>query len=63
MLNDALRLTIDLAFGPKKGQSHFEQAKLNVFEVPGYEDINENLWGMPLLSFEKQAPISKLQPL
>jgi hypothetical protein len=54
MLNDALRLTIDVAFGPKKGQSHFEPEKLNVFSVPGHPDINENLWGQPLLSLDKQ---------
>lgn len=43
MLNDALKLTIDSVFLPKKGQSNFEKSEINVFDVPGY-DININMW-------------------
>lgn len=43
MINDALKLTIDQVFLPKKGQQSYEKAKLNMFEVPGFEN-EENMW-------------------
>jgi hypothetical protein len=35
MVNDALKLTVDNIFWPKKGMQPYEQ--LNVFEVPEYD--------------------------
>ena len=52
MLNDALKLTIDSVFLPKKGQLNFEKSDINVFDVPGY-DINMNMWSQ-LTQFQSQ---------
>lgn len=43
MVNDALKLTIDTVFLPRKGQQSFERSEINIFEVPGY-DSNVNMW-------------------
>ena len=43
MVNDMLKLTVDLAFPPKKGQPPYDQKQLNTFTVPGYSN-DENMW-------------------
>ena len=43
MINDALKLTIDSSFPPKKGQTSYEPSQINVFEVDGVDD-SENMW-------------------
>ena len=43
MVNDALKLTIDQAFPPKKGQLSYEKDLLSPFDVPGHDD-QTNLW-------------------
>src|SRR6056300_1372580 len=43
MINDALRLTIDQTFGPRKGMSQFKSEVINQFSVPNYENA-KNLW-------------------
>ena len=43
MINDALKLTVDQVFGPRKGQSCYDKEALNVFDVPGY-DNHTNMW-------------------
>ena len=41
MINDMLKLTVDLAFPPRKGQPLYKN--LNVFPVTGYSN-DENMW-------------------
>jgi len=43
MINDALKLTIDVAFGGKKGMPTYKNEALNIFPVDGY-DLHENMW-------------------
>lgn len=43
MMNDALKLTVDLVFTAKKSQAQYDTARLNQFEVSGY-DNGENMW-------------------
>lgn len=55
MINDALKLTVDQAFPPKKGQVAYDPSILNVFEVDGWEN-NENMWQMLTAVPLPQAP-------
>ncbi len=43
MLNDMLKLSVDLAFPVKKGQPGYEAALINKYEVEGYSN-EENMW-------------------
>jgi tubulin--tyrosine ligase/tubulin polyglutamylase TTLL9 len=43
MINDALKLTVDVAFPERKGLNPYEKDVLSPFEVPGYEN-SEQLW-------------------
>lgn len=43
MINDALKLTIDVAFVGKKGMPSYKNEALNIFPVDGY-DLHENMW-------------------
>lgn len=43
MINDALKLTIDQIFLPKRGMAFYDKNELNVFDVPGY-DLHNNMW-------------------
>jgi len=45
MINDALKLTIDLAFPPRRGMGPYKLQELNQFRVEGYAD-NENMWDL-----------------
>lgn len=47
MINDAMKLTIDQVFLPKKGQPSYDKSEINVFEVPGYK-TDENMWELLL---------------
>jgi tubulin---tyrosine ligase len=38
MVNDMLKLTVDLAFPPKRGQAPYNIRELNKFSVPGYSN-------------------------
>ena len=42
-VNDALKLTVDQAFPPKKGQHPYDRYDLDVFDVEGYAP-NQNMW-------------------
>ena len=42
-MNDALRLTSDCVFLPKKGQTSYDKSEINIFDVKGY-DNNDNMW-------------------
>ena len=35
MINDALRLTVDQVFFPRKGQQQYEKGSICIFDVPG----------------------------
>ena len=56
MVNDALRLTIDVVFGQKKGMAPFVKEELNRFPQEGY-DTQENMWELvtTLNTFKRQA--------
>ena len=43
MVNDMLKLTLDVAFSQKKGQSCYENSELNQFAIEGYTN-DENMW-------------------
>ena len=43
MVNDMLKLTVDLAFPTKKGQPPYNPRELNSFPIEGYPN-DENLW-------------------
>ena len=43
MVNDMLKLTVDLAFPAKRGQAPYNIRELNKFSVPGYSN-DENMW-------------------
>ncbi len=43
MVNDMLKLTVDIAFPPKKGQNPYNPRELNIFPVDGYSN-DENMW-------------------
>ena len=43
MVNDLLKLTVDLVFPPKKKFAAYEHRKLHSFPVAGYMDA-ENMW-------------------
>jgi hypothetical protein len=43
MVNDMLKLTLDIAFPPKKGQSNYESKDLNIFPIDNYSN-DENMW-------------------
>jgi tubulin--tyrosine ligase len=49
MINDALKLTVDQVFGPRKGQPHYEKAEISPFDVPGH-DAQEIMWTL-LMNF------------
>lgn len=38
MINDAMKLTIDQVFLPRKGQLHYERTTISPFQVPGHDD-------------------------
>ena len=59
MINDALKLTVDQAFSPKKGQTAFDPHTLNVFEVDGFEN-HENMWQVLTAVPQAQQPPSKV---
>ena len=61
MVNDALKLTVDNIFWPKKGMQPYEQ--LNVFEVPEY-DSNQNMWDLVVHLHTVTLPVlNKNQPV
>lgn len=43
MINDMLKLTVDIAFPLRKGQQNYEQEKINIFPIEGYSN-DENMW-------------------
>ena len=43
MINDALKLTIDVCFVAKKGMANYKPETINIFPVEGY-DLHENMW-------------------
>ena len=43
MVNDALKLTVDLAFPPRKGMGSYKMSDLNQYHVDGYSD-DVNMW-------------------
>lgn len=43
MVNDMLKLTVDVAFPARKGQAQYKPATLNAFPVAGYKN-DENMW-------------------
>ena len=43
MINDLLKLTVDLVFPLKKGFAAYDASRLNSLHVDGYEDC-ENMW-------------------
>lgn len=56
MVNDALKLTIDLAFPPRKGMQPYKPNELNVYHVDGYPD-DANMWDLVM----QLAPQPKTQ--
>lgn len=52
MVNDMLKLTVDLAFPPRRGQAPYVPREINKFPVNGYAD-DENMWDR-LCSFDGQ---------
>jgi hypothetical protein len=55
MINDALKLTIDVCFGARKGMPAYKPEALNIFPVDGY-DLHENMWESIL-----QLPVRTMQ--
>jgi tubulin--tyrosine ligase/tubulin polyglutamylase TTLL9 len=47
MVNDMLKLTVDVAFPPKKGQGPYNPREINQFTVDGYSN-EENMWELVL---------------
>jgi len=43
MVNDMLKLTVDVYFPAKRGQSPYNNREINIFAVPGYNN-DENMW-------------------
>jgi hypothetical protein len=43
MINDALKITVDLVFAPRKGKVQYDKAAISPFEVPGHE-AQEIMW-------------------
>ena len=45
MINDALKLTVDLTFPPRRGMGPYNSKELNQFHVEGYPD-DQNMWDL-----------------
>ncbi len=43
MVNDMLKLTVDVCFPAKRGQGPYNIREMNKFNVPGYSN-DENMW-------------------
>ena len=43
MINDMLKLTVDVIFPAKRGQNPYDMREINKYSVPGYNN-DENMW-------------------
>ena len=52
MINDALKLTVDLTFPPRRGMGPYNMQEINMFKMEGYPD-DANLWDLLMTYGEK----------